>query len=145
MSPQVRENPVALPEGLDPICCSNRKIPPTFQLFEPLCIFIIFKFYHEAMIGYFIWVSQPSDIGWLSSLFWFPSIEITLSISYTKNVFRSIPKHSHCFTLRGILWRGCFSPSSPYLLFLKTSLFFEIIVVVTIGTPCCSDVFFYSK
>lgn len=78
-------------------------------------------------------------------LFWFPCLEITRPISYTKNVFRSTTKHSHCFSLRGILWRGCFSPSSPYLLFHKTSLFFENIVVVTIGTSCCSDGFFLFK
>ena len=78
-------------------------------------------------------------------LFWFPCLEITRPIGYTKNVFRSTPKHSHCFSLRGILWRGCFSPSSPYLLFHKTSLFFENIVVVTIGTSCCLDGFFLFK
>lgn len=49
------------------------------------------------------------------------------------------------FPFGGILWRGCFSPSSPYLLFHKTSLFFENIVVVTIGTSCCSNGFFLFK
>ena len=52
---------------------------------------------------------------------------------------------SYCFSLRGNYMEELSFSFSSITSFLKTSLFFENIVVVTIGTSCCSNGFFQSN